>query len=137
MRHLYSLPVFAALALIVSACGQSGTATTQGSIMSCFQASSGLTCVKTPDGPATTARDVDGDGKDDAFVCADRDKDDDGTPDFEDSHDDRGNDDPATHDANDDNGMDPATHDAGDDHGDTGGDDNDDDGVPNAVDCGG
>ena len=86
--------------------------------MSCFQGSSAVTCVATPNGPETTARDVDGDGNDDEFVCADRDTDDDGLPDFEDDHDDRGSDD-------------PATHDVGDDHG----DDNDDDGVPNAVDC--
>ncbi len=134
MRHLPSLLALAALALVAPACGQSTPATTQGTIVSCFQASSGLHCVNTPGGPETTARDVDGDGKDDTFVCADRDKDDDGIPDFEDPNDDRGTDDPATHDATDDHGGaagvdDPATHDQGDD--------SDDDGVPNSVDCGG
>jgi hypothetical protein len=135
MRTLTQLLAVAAFALIAPACGQSTTASTQGTIMSCFQGSTALTCVATPSGPETTARDVDGDGKDDDFVCADRDTDDDGLPDFEDDHDDRGTDDPATHDANDDHGGaagtdDPTTHDVGDDHG-----DDDNDGVPNGVDC--
>jgi hypothetical protein len=133
MHHLSSLLALTALALITPACGQSAPAATQGTIMSCFQGSSALTCVDTPNGPDTRARDVDGDGKDDTFVCADRDTDDDGLPDFEDDHDDRGTDDPATHDTTDDHGGaagtdDPGTHDQGDD---------DDDGVRNGVDCGG
>lgn len=120
MRNLSQLLAPAAIAIIASACGQGTTASTQGTIMSCFQGSSAVTCVATPNGPETTARDADGDGNDDEFVCADRDTDDDGLPDFEDDHDDRGSDD-------------PATHDVGDDHGDD--NDDDDDGVPNAVDC--
>ncbi len=88
------------------------------------------------------AKDVDADGKDDTFVCADRDTDDDGLPDFEDHHDDSGAD------PGDDNGSGTDTGSgSGTDSGGTGwmghehhhdGDANDvdDDGVSNDHDCG-
>src|SRR4030095_7012682 len=44
---------------------------------SCFQTSTGLTCIDTPNGPTTTATDVDGDGTADPFVCANNADDDD------------------------------------------------------------
>jgi hypothetical protein len=65
------------------------TGTQQGTVMSCFQGSKtgALDCIDTPEGPETQAQDVDDDGKADTFVCADRDHDEDGVPDFEDGDD--------------------------------------------------
>ena len=110
------------------------TGTQQGTIMSCFDSSKngGLDCVDTPQGPETEPMDVDHDGTDDKFECADRDSDDDGTPDFEDSHDDRGG--GGGSGADDGSGSGSGSASGSDDHGSA--DDHDGDGVDDAEDCG-
>jgi hypothetical protein len=122
MNKLVLLASLLGTSLLVAGCtGGPSTGSLSGTVMSCFQGSKTgqLACIDTPAGPQTRAEDVDDDGTDDAFVCADRDSDDDGTPDFEDSHDD-------------------SADDATDDHGGTVADDHDGDGdgVDDDHDCG-
>ena len=101
------------------------TGTQQGTIMSCFQSSKtgALDCVDTPQGPETEPTDIDHDGTGDAFECADRDSDDDGTPDFEDHHDDR-------------DGSDDTVSDGKGSGSSSGDHDGDGDGIDDSEDCG-
>ncbi len=112
------------------------TGSQSSNIMSCFDSSKtgSLDCVSTPQGPETEPMDVDGDGKDDTFVCADRDRDDDGTPDFEDHSDSKdGADDAATDGKGSGSGSDDGSGSAS---GSSSSDDHDGDGVPDSEDCG-
>lgn len=118
------------------------TGSQSSNIMSCFDGSKSGTvdCVPTPEGPETQPMDVDGDGKDDTFVCADRDRDDDGTPDFEDHSDSK---DGADDSASDGKGSGSSVGSGSDDGSGSGSasgsdssDDQDGDGVPDSEDCG-
>jgi hypothetical protein len=123
-------------AIVGAACvSGSSTGSYSGTIMSCFDSSrnGGLACIDTPNGPETQAKDVDGDHIPDTFACADRDSDDDGTPDFEDSHDDSGGSAGSSHDDGSGSGMSSGS-DSGSDQGSS--DDSDHDGIDDSEDCG-
>ena len=112
------------------------TGTQQGTVMSCFQGtkSGGLACIDTPNGPETQPQDVDDDGKDDTFVCADRDRDDDGVPDFED-HDDGSGSGSSSGSSADDGSHGGSDGSAGSGSGGSS-HDGDDDGIDDSEDCG-
>jgi uncharacterized protein DUF5666 len=64
---------FLALAFVgVMAGCSSNVGTTQGALQSCFSTKSGLACMATPNGVETQPRDMDHDGQDDDFFCAQR-----------------------------------------------------------------
>jgi hypothetical protein len=67
----YIVSTMALFSLAVLGCTGSDANTTTGPLESCFATSGGeMRCVATPGGVTKGARDVDGDGKRDPFVCS-------------------------------------------------------------------
>jgi hypothetical protein len=71
MKYIVSTMALVSLAVFGCTGSDSDTSSTTGSLESCFTTSGGQTrCVSTPGGITKGARDVDGDGTPDTFVCS-------------------------------------------------------------------
>jgi hypothetical protein len=71
MKYIVSTMALFSLAVLGCTGSDTGTNTTTGALESCFATSGGqMRCVATPGGVTKGARDVDGDGTADTFVCS-------------------------------------------------------------------